>query len=273
MWLHSYTAPVVVLLAVCAIGLGLVEFRYRTDPTAIDLPGQEATVEESAGKSADQGKANAQAIDSLQHRLTAELEQMQKRQDAERRQFEEVRRKLVTDVLTKEDALRRLEQRFASERDREVRMAAGLEDEQLNLEKSYRTLDPTGVLGKDHSEVRKLDTSLQQVRSQLAERAAQFNAREEKVSADLIEIRLDLETAKQKLKYEDDRWSRRAASLDVTVTQLRRSQEMMALRRELPDMERMLRIEADEARSSRIEEKLDQLSRELGELKQQLAKP
>ncbi len=269
MWLNSYVAPVLVLLAAAAVGLGFVEFHSRPEPGA-DEPVLNKPIERDAGQP---NKPSTVGFEALQRRLGVELEQLQKRQEAERKQNEEMRRTLSMEVFTREDSLRRLEQHFAGERDREARAAAGLEEEQQSLEKAYRTLDPIGQLGKDHSEIRKLDTSLQQVRSQLAERVAQFTAREEKVAAEMIEMRLNLEAAKQKLKFEDDRWSRRAASLDATIAQLRRSQETMALRRDLPEIDRPSRTEVDDARASRIEEKLDQLSRELAELKQQLTKP
>jgi hypothetical protein len=278
MWLNTYAAPVLILLAFAAVALGFVEFHSRTDsstdePTRSKTAERDATPLAGAAQTADNHKATPAGVAALQRRLTSELEQILKRQEAERKQHEDLHRTLAMDVFTREDNLRRLEQRFAGERDREIRATAALEDEQLNLEKAYRTLDPTGQLGKDHSEIRKLDASLQVVRSQLAEHAAQFSAREEKVAAELIEMRLNLESAKQKLKYEDNRWSRRSASVDVTITQLRRSQETMALRNDHPELDRFLRPEADDARASRIEEKLDQLTRELAELKQQMIKP
>jgi hypothetical protein len=278
MWLNTYAAPVLILLACAAVALGFVEFQSRTEsstdePARSKAAERDATPVPNAAQTTDGHKSTPAGVAALQRRLTSELEQILKRQEAERKQHEDLHRTLAMDVFTREDNLRRLEQRFAGERDREARAEAGLEDEQQALEKAYRTLDPAGQLGKDHSEIRKLDTSLQVVRSQLADRAAQFNTREEKVSAELIEMRLNVESAKQKLKYEDDRWNRRSASVDLTITQLRRSQETMALRNDLPELDRFLRPEADDARASRIEEKLDQLARELAELKQQLAKP
>src|SRR4051812_27041154 len=81
MWFHSYTAPVVVLLACCAIGLGLVEFHYRTDSTVNDTgPGQsmgsDAAPQENAEKAGAPAKSVGQGIDNLQQKLTADLEQV-----------------------------------------------------------------------------------------------------------------------------------------------------------------------------------------------------
>jgi hypothetical protein len=274
MWLQSYTAPVIALLALCAAGVGFVEFHNKATPIGNEPGSSKSPLSaEQSAENSRKSSAPTPGVDILERRLASELERLQKSQESERKQYEELRRSLVTSVLTKEENLRRLEQRAAAERDRDTRAAAGLEDEQITLEKQYRALDPTGQFGKDHAEVRKLDLSLRQIRTVLAERAAQFQAREEKTSAELIELRLNIESAKQKLRYEDEHWNRRSASLDASIAQLRRSQELMTLHRELPEMNRQLRNEADDARASRIEEKLDQLSRAMIELRQQLGKP
>ena len=114
---------------------------------------------------------------------------------------------------------------------------------------------------------------MMQVQADIAQRTSQFEALDEKSATELIDLRLGIESIRDKLKFEDEKWSRWFALQDGSIEQLQRTQDAVTMKWKLPEIAEFLSPGGEDARTYRLENKLDQLMRELAELKSQLPKP
>ena len=135
MWMHCKSGPALAVLALSAVGFGILGFQGK----AVDAPTEVLTADKAtvpanqspARTQATPGKARAvsatmdeKGLEAVQRRLAEELTQLRKQRDLERKQYEEIRQSLSAELFKKEGALRKLEQKVASERDKQARVIA-----------------------------------------------------------------------------------------------------------------------------------------------------
>lgn len=207
--------------------------------------------------------------DQAQADLAAQLQTVwSELEDTEQRvlnQHRDRRRSALLELYQREEALRLLEQQASFEQDRAKKKLDGLLAEELEAEKSIRN----DALGRG-IDIHKQLASVQKLIAQLTD---ELRARQADHSQKALELRLRLDDAKQALQAEDERWARESAATQSILSQMRVNLVALKNSARFPQLAGILAPVSEDKRVGRLENKLDQVIRELTEVKKQLAKP
>jgi RNA polymerase sigma factor (sigma-70 family) len=175
------------------------------------------------------------------------------------------RRHALAELYEREEALRLLEQQASFEQERAKKKLDALMAEELETEKSIRA--STFGRGVDiHKQLIEVQKLISQSNEELRVRQAQH-------SKESLELRLRLDDAKQALQAEDEKWARDSAATESILGQMRANLVALKNTARFPQLAGILAPAAEDKRVGRLENKLDQVIRELAEMKKQLAKP
>ena len=287
MWMQSYTAPALVTLVLSLVGVGIVGFQGKAGTKAADEPAAEMLAQRGGktGKAAPDQPAQAKAEPNLDRQKELELMERQytqaklgamSEQEHDRQTYEAVRHKLTAELLEKEETLRRLEQSIAFEREKEKKVLGALDQEQLEFEKNQRDRSLGRAKPYEGEQNRKEQEFLEAFRRLVKQKYEEVAEKEEQRSIALINNRLNVDEAKQRLKSEEDKWMRTSSTLDSQMARLESSSRAISdaqFALQSPQIANLLRTNPEETRALRLENKLDQVMRELAEMKKLLAKP
>jgi hypothetical protein len=181
------------------------------------------------------------------------------------------RRQLTLKLLESEESLRRLEQRITFEREMERKALAFLETSHSEL---TEFLSQLGKNGADEKGMRKPnEDQLKVIRDRLEQKSVEVSKKEEQRSQETIKIRFDVDEWRQKLRNLEEKWARSSSQLETQLAQLQGRMFTLQEQLEFPPASTGPSINTEVAPASRLENKLDQIIRELAEVKKVLARP
>jgi hypothetical protein len=225
-----------------------------------------------ASRRADQpgGDIAAQAAvptkDQAQADLAAQLQTVWSELDeTEQRvlnQHRDRRRNALAELYQREEALRLLEQQASFELERAKKKLDALLAEELEAEKTIRA----GIRSSSEKQLATVQKLIYQSNEELRVKQTQH-------SKEALELRLRLDDAKQALQAEDEKWARDSAATESILGQMRANLVALKNTARFPQLAGILAPAAEDKRVGRLKNKLDQVIRELTELKKQLAKP
>jgi RNA polymerase sigma factor (sigma-70 family) len=287
MWMQSYTAPALVTLVLSLVGVGILGFQGKAGTKAADEPGpgrvssvgaqtdNNAQVPEVRDKpnevAIQQDHEQKKHLQALYSHLEIAYVGMHNEQDRDQRKHDQERRALTEKLFENEEALRRLEQEITFDRDRERKTLGSLDEENSQLKNLLSAL--TQKFGTNHQEVKVAASQLDTNRDVIEKNIMVVKTKERQRSEELVKIRLSVDERKQQLKALDEKLQRTSSTRESQMAQLH--DRLFAVREQIsfPEAAKILSATPDESRASRLENKLDQVMRELTEVKKLLAKP
>lgn len=176
------------------------------------------------------------------------------------REHHERRRQLKLALFSAEEELRRQEQHARLDLERSKKMLQSLDEEVIALQKTKRMngLDEhkTELLERDHSMV--------------AKQSEELRKKDEIWSRQSFEMRIELDKSREALKDEEEQWTRNSSLLENRLSQLQSNLLAFRTVAQFPQLANIPAVE--DAKIVRLENKLDQVIRELAEVKKQLEK-
>jgi RNA polymerase sigma factor (sigma-70 family) len=347
MWIQSYTAPALVTLALCLVGVGVAGYQRSAGSSVGDEPAgraaqpdtrrppalpqvQPANVEKSnaeeareptagmdldntllklmmdeqalakkygpehleilklreqikflhdliarreASKKLDQTVGNQEVIAQankptkdqtaadLAAQLQSVLSEMTDEQQGVTKYHLDRRRSLALELYTSEEQLKRLDQQTSFERERQKKKLEALLAEEIETEKSIRAAANPA-----------LDKQLKVIQELIARATEEMQARQLQYSKQAFELRMSVEAIRLALKSEDDKWARESATRESLLSQMRTKLITLNTTARYPQLATILTPVAEDNRVGSLESKLDEVIRELTEVKKQLAK-
>ncbi len=289
MWMQSYTAPALVTLVLSLVGVGIVGFQGKAGTQAADEPGQGKIVQKAVEVSkpsvtqpprtqADLEALRAkeyiestmrtfhidQAKATLFYQLEVAYNQLEREQEASLSSDSLRRSKYSQSKI--EASLRMLEERIDFERDREKKLLGALVEDELRLDRAMRT-----EIGQaDHRKAADLASAVQVT---IKQKLAEIREKEEQRSTEIINTRVELEQHKRLVKSEEEKVNRDSAVREKLIAQIRSNLLTSRVAAQFPQIEGILKAKTEETRADRVANELDQVMRELTEVKKLLAKP
>ena len=216
-------------------------------------------------------ETHADEIRKLYDQVRQTFQNLSMKLATEQSNYDLQRPQLKLKLLESEEALRRLEQRLTFEREMERKALTFLEERHSEL---AQYLSQVGKNVADEKGTRKWnEDQFKAIRDSLEQKSVELSKKEEQRSQETIKIRFDVDEWRQKLRNLEEKWSRSSSRLETQLAQL--EGRMVALKEQLgsPQLSTSPGINAEVSPASRLENKLDQVIRDLAEVKKLLAKP
>jgi RNA polymerase sigma factor (sigma-70 family) len=276
MWMQSFAAPALVAVAigVTGIGIGAVGWQTKESEVTQNKPAERKSADRTDQAARNKPASDEKARDRRAEEMTDALNQLGKalaelsdRNRHDQARQEEIREQVSAKLATEESELRQLTESINSSLQREKKMLAALEEDEIRLRRGIRSGTHPGSEippGKQLKEVEKL----------IAERSARINALEREQSQRVVLLRISVENYRRKLQRDEENSQRRIAQAERRIETLENTRQFLNLALQFPHIEKIMKTNSnEETESKRLEMKLDQVLQELGEIKRQLTKP
>ena len=236
----------------------------QTGKTAARTP-EQVEADEAATR-----KAQREETRKLWQQLTQASQELGLMLDIRRSEYDQQQRQLTHELIESEEALRRFEQEINFEREREKRAIASLEDGLPALGKTKRELE---LKYRESGLLQQATRDIEEAQKTIAAKNAEIQKKEQQRSEELVKIRRSVADCRQKLNSLDEKWARSSSRLETQRAQLEGRVEALKEQLQFPQGIILPNSNHEELRPSHFENKLDQIIRELAEVKKLLAKP
>jgi RNA polymerase sigma factor (sigma-70 family) len=281
MWMQSYAAPALVTLVLGLVGVGVVGLQAQVgtkqaeEPAKAQAPQSVGQAGKAATRPPEQVKADEAATRQMEEmrkllpHLQSYHDDLSRRQYQKEAEYESQRRQLTQKLVEQEEALRRVEQQSSFERERERKALAFFEDKNSDLTLALDELRLKN--GPDATKAH--ESELLALRYRHEQKFAAVSKKEEQRSQLLITLRLDVDQSRQRLRNLEEKWARSSSQAETQLADLQGRMFTLREQLEFPQVSINPRINSEVTPASRLENKLDQVIRELAEVKKLLAKP